>query len=54
MDEYTHYDDPLNSNLHEVVPGKFIAFKGAVDLGGQAKYQDDAHDLRRLQDGLAQ
>ena len=48
MDEYTHYDDPLNGDLHEVVPGKFIAFKGPVDLGGQAKYQDDAHGFREF------
>jgi hypothetical protein len=32
MDEYIHYDDPLNADLHEVVPGKFIAFQGPRDL----------------------
>ena len=24
---YSHYDSPLNSYLHELVPGKFVAFK---------------------------
>ena len=34
--EYAHYDNPLNSDMHEVVPGKFVAFKGPKDLGGRA------------------
>ena len=34
IDEYDHYDCPLNGDMHEVVPGKFIAFKGPRDLGG--------------------
>lgn len=25
---YFYYDDPLNGEFHEVVPGKFIAFRG--------------------------
>jgi hypothetical protein len=29
-EEYFHYDDPLHGDLHEVVPGKFIAFRGPV------------------------
>jgi hypothetical protein len=28
IDEYDHYENPLNGDLHEVVPGKFVAFKG--------------------------
>ena len=24
------YDDPLNGDLHVVVPGKFVAFKGPI------------------------
>jgi cell division cycle 14 len=35
VDEYSNYDDPLNGDLHEVVPGKFVAFKGPRDLGGR-------------------
>ena len=30
-DEYFYYDHPHNGDLHEVVPGKFIAFKGPTD-----------------------
>jgi len=29
-DEYKYYDDPLNGDLHEVMAGKFIAFRGPV------------------------
>ena len=39
-DEYDHYDNPFNGDLHEVVPGKLVAFRGPKDLGG-AEYQDD-------------
>ena len=45
VDEYKHYDDPLNGDLHVVVPGKFIAFKGPVDLGGDV-YRDDERRFR--------
>ena len=41
VDEYRNYDSSANGNLHEVVPGKFIAFQGPKDLGG-ADYRDDA------------
>jgi cell division cycle 14 len=47
VDEYAHYDDPLNGDLHEVVPGKFLAFQGPQDLGG-APYQDDERGFRRF------
>ena len=36
---YDHYDNPLNADLHEVIPGRFIAFKGPRDLDG-AHYID--------------
>jgi hypothetical protein len=29
-EEYFHYDDPTRGDMHEVVPGKFIAFRGPV------------------------
>ena len=32
IDQYEHYDDPLNGDLHIVVPGKFLAFKGPKNL----------------------
>ncbi len=36
IDEYRQYDSPANGNvqiLHQVVPGKLIAFQGREDLG---------------------
>ena len=47
MEEYAHYDNPLNGDLHEVVPGKLVAFKGPSDLGGP-EYVDDGHGYRRF------
>ena len=41
MEEYTQYDNPLNADLHEVVPGKFVAFQGPCDLPGTLQYRDD-------------
>lgn len=29
--EYFYYDDPFNGDMHEVVPRKFVAFRGPVD-----------------------
>jgi cell division cycle 14 len=50
MDEYAHYDNPLNGDLHEVVPGKLVAFAGPEDLGGAA-FRDDATGRRRFSPG---
>ena len=47
MREYAHYDDPLNGDMHEVVPGKLIAFVGPLDLGGEP-YRDDEQGRRRF------
>jgi len=41
MEEYEHYENPLNGDLVQVVPNKFVAFKGPVDLPGGAVYQDE-------------
>ncbi|EKX31483.1 hypothetical protein GUITHDRAFT_122332 [Guillardia theta CCMP2712] len=30
-EEYDHYDDPCNGDLHRIIPDKLIAFKGPVD-----------------------
>jgi cell division cycle 14 len=46
LEEYAHYDDPLNGNLHVVVPGKLVAFAGPRDLPGQRAYHDDALGTR--------
>ena len=45
VDEYDHYDDPFNGDMHEVVPGKLVAFKGPRDLEGD-DYRDNAHGSR--------
>ena len=49
--EYEHLDSPLNADLHQVVPGKFIAMRGPKDLpGGQAwhdHYDEDGHFSHR-------
>ena len=47
MEEYIHYEDPLNGDLHKVVPGKFVALKGPRDLGA-LEYSDDAGGFRRF------
>jgi hypothetical protein len=36
VDEYAQYLSLINGDLHEIVPGKFIAFKGPQDLGSTA------------------
>jgi cell division cycle 14 len=37
--EYEQYNDPLNADLHEVVPGKLVAFRGPRNIAG-ALYRD--------------
>jgi cell division cycle 14 len=32
--EYLYYDDPANGDIHEVLPGKFIAFRGPTSDSG--------------------
>jgi cell division cycle 14 len=41
VEEYCHDDSPAEGNMHEVVPGKFIAFQGPKDLGGKEYHDDD-------------
>ena len=45
IDEYAHYDNPANGNLHEVVPGKLVALKDPMDLGA-ADYRDGVGGMR--------
>ncbi len=40
IEEYDNYDDPINADLNEVVPGKLVAFRGPHNLGG-AMYVDN-------------
>ncbi len=46
IEEYKHYDDPINGDMHELVPGKLIAFRGPHDLGG-AMYSDNTVEWTR-------
>ncbi len=32
LEEYLNFDSPLNGDLHEIVPGKFLAMRGPRDL----------------------
>jgi cell division cycle 14 len=41
VDQYAHWDSPLNGGFQVVVPGKFVAFRGPTDLNGAA-YSDAA------------
>jgi cell division cycle 14 len=45
IEEYEHYDNPLNGDMHEVVPGKFVAFKGPRDLKG-CDFRDNEQSFR--------
>ena len=34
-DAYAYYNDPLNADLHEIVPGHFFALRASKNLGGR-------------------
>ena len=38
--EYRQLDDPLNADLHEIVPGKIVMMRGPRDLPGGALWRD--------------
>ena len=40
MGEYEHYSNPLEGDLHAVIPDKLIAFRGPVQLPDSKKYAD--------------
>ena len=40
MDEYAHYDSPLNGGFHVVVPGELLAFDCPADLPDGALWAD--------------
>ena len=42
--EYNHLDSPLNANLHEVVPGKFVVMRGPRDLPAGVLWRDTARE----------
>jgi hypothetical protein len=47
MDEYAHYDSPLNGGFHVVVPGELLAFDSPSDLPDGALWAD-AGGVRRF------
>jgi cell division cycle 14 len=40
MDEYDHYNNPLEGDLHFIIPEKLIAFRGPVQLDESLQYSD--------------
>ena len=40
VEEYEHFDSPLNADLHEIVPGKFVAMRSPRSLDEGAEWQD--------------
>ena len=48
LSDYEHCDNPLNADLHEVVPGKFIAMRGPVSIRGGRAYEDTASGVRNF------
>ena len=40
LEEYAHYDNPLEGDLHWIVPNKLIAFKGPHSLPNGKLYHD--------------
>ena len=46
VEEYNHYDDPLNGDLHVIVPNKLIAMKGPVDLPDGQLWMDTPEGSR--------
>jgi cell division cycle 14 len=42
-DEYEHYSNPLNADLHQIIPGKLIALRAPMDLHGLDYFDDKGH-----------
>mmetsp|Transcript_33273 Transcript_33273/g.88348 ORF Transcript_33273/g.88348 Transcript_33273/m.88348 type:complete len:266 (+) Transcript_33273:128-925(+) len=38
--EYVHYDNPLNGDLHVIIPGKIVAFRGPKELPDEKTWHD--------------
>ncbi len=43
-DKYAHYDSPINTDLHELIPGKFVAMRGPIHIPGRAWIDELAPD----------
>ena len=46
MDEFAHYDSPLNGGFHEVVPGKLLAFDCPAHLPADLPWEDSGGSRR--------
>ena len=44
LEEYAHFDSPLHADLHEVVPGKFVAMRGPRDIANGKLWGDVVRD----------
>ena len=40
LEEYSHYNNPLEGDLHALIPDKLIAFRGPLDLPDAKDYAD--------------
>ena len=40
VDEYVHYDNPLEGDIHTIIPGVLVAFKGPRSLKDEQMYED--------------
>jgi cell division cycle 14 len=40
-ERYAHYDSPLNADLHELLPSKFVAMRGPTSLPGCRPWKDE-------------
>jgi cell division cycle 14 len=47
LEEYLNFDSPLNADLHELIPGKFVAMRSPRDLPSGTLW----HDVARHSDG---
>ena len=46
VDHYNRLDDPINADLHIIVPQKYVAFRGPRELGAGCSYRDRANGFR--------
>lgn len=49
-EEYAHYDNPLNADLHQVVPDKFLAMKGPKSTPKGVQWVDKPAGYREFRD----
>ena len=40
LEEYIHFDSPLEADLHEIIPGKLVAMRGPVEIPDEMLWTD--------------